>query len=236
MAWQRDGRGVDEVGRHQHPQQGSLGLPPPQRTQESTAMPEERASSRFRRVARHVTLSASSPRAVAWTGAAAVAAVVGPEQITDPLSILSGITSLPMRSNPFLHPTVPEWTGEMDAFERAARLDLAAAYRLCVEDELNEGVCNHLTVAMPGNDSFLVVPFGLHWGEVTASRLILVDGEGSVRKGPAGATVEDTAYLIHGAMHSELGDRGRCIMHTHMPYATALCALASDADKVAICN
>ena len=29
--------------------------------------------------------------------------------------------------------------------------------------------------------------------------------------------------MIHGAMHAELGDRGRCIMHTHQPYATALC-------------
>ena len=48
---------------------------------------------------------------------------------------------------------------------------------------------------MPGNFSFLVVPFGLHWGEVTASRLILVDGEGRVIKGPKGSMVEDTASL-----------------------------------------
>ena len=85
-------------------------------------------------------------------------------------------------------------------------------------------------MALPGNREFLVVPFGLHWAEVTASRLILVDGAGTVLKGPPGATVEDTAYLIHGAMHATLGDRGRCIMHTHMPYATTLCALGADCD------
>ena len=49
-----------------------------------------------------------------------------------------------MRSNPFLHGTLPAWSGDMGSFERAARSDLAAAYRLCVDDGLNEGVCNHL--------------------------------------------------------------------------------------------
>jgi ribulose-5-phosphate 4-epimerase/fuculose-1-phosphate aldolase len=163
--------------------------------------------------------------------AAAEPTVEAVNPISDPLGQHSGITGQPMRSNPFLHPTVPMWSGEMSEFEAAARRDLAAAYRLCVEDGLNEGVCNHLTVAMPGNQEFLVVPFGLHWGEVTASRLILVNGEGTVLKGPPGATVEDTAYMIHGAMHAALGDRGRCIMHTHMPYATTLCALASDSKE-----
>ena len=31
--------------------------------------------------------------------------------------------------------------------------------------------------------------------------------------------------LIHGAMHAALGDRARCVMHCHAPYATTLCAL-----------
>ena len=66
------------------------------------------------------------------------------DPISDPLSQRSGITGQPMRSNPFLHGTLPAWSGEMGTFERAARSDLAAAYRLCVDDGLNEGVCNHL--------------------------------------------------------------------------------------------
>jgi hypothetical protein len=33
---------------------------------------------------------------------------------------------------------------------------------------------------MPGNNSFLVIPFALHWGECTASRLIHVDIYGAV--------------------------------------------------------
>ena len=66
------------------------------------------------------------------------------DPISDPLSQRSGITGQPMRSNPFLHGTLPAWSGDMGRFERAARSDLAAAYRLCVDDGLNEGVCNHL--------------------------------------------------------------------------------------------
>eukprot|EP01052_Picozoa_sp_SAG31_P012092 SAG31_NODE_698_length_12746_cov_3.495136_5_plen_94_part_00 len=88
-----------------------------------------------------------------------------------------------------------ELARRMSEYERAARLDLAAAYRLCHDDGLNEGVCNHLTVAMPSNSEFLVIPFGLHWGECTASRLLLVNASGKVLKGSRGATVEDTACV-----------------------------------------
>ena len=40
-----------------------------------------------------------------------------------------------------------------------ARCDLAAAYHLCNQMDLNEGICNHLTVMVPGTtDRFLCVP------------------------------------------------------------------------------
>lgn len=47
-----------------------------------------------------------------------------------------------------------------------ARVDLAAAYHLCNEMDLNEGICNHLTVMVPGTtDRFLCIPYGLLWNE-----------------------------------------------------------------------
>ena len=145
--------------------------------------------------------------------------------------------------NPYLRSTLPDRGGltntdiaQMTQRERRLRVDLATAYRLCVEDNLNEGICNHLTAAMPGNASFLVIPFGLHWAEATASRLIEVDHSGKVMKGPIGSTAEDTAFLIHGAIHATLGSRALCCMHTHMPYASTLCALATDAREGQPCN
>ena len=62
------------------------------------------------------------------------------------------------------------------AEEWKARVDLAAAYRLCHLHKLNEGIVNHLTVMVPGQKNrFLVFPFGLMWNEVTASNLLVVD-------------------------------------------------------------
>ena len=101
-----------------------------------------------------------------------------------------------------------------------ARVDLAAAYRLAAMHGLNEGVCNHLTLLVPGTtDRFLLIPYGTHWSEVTASRLLIVDVEGRVLEGEGMA--EDTAFFIHGPLHAAYPE-WPCIMHTHMPYTLAL--------------
>ena len=60
-----------------------------------------------------------------------------------------------------------------------ARVDLAAAYRLAVRFGFHEGIDNHFTMMVPGSpDRFLLNAFGLHWSEVTASNLLVVDGTG----------------------------------------------------------
>ncbi len=102
-----------------------------------------------------------------------------------------------------------------------ARVDLAAALRWAAKFELNEGVCNHFSLAVPGTeDRFLLNPQGLHWSEIKASDLIVVDAEGNVLEG--NHTVEPTAFYIHSRIHLAKPE-ARCVLHTHMPYATALC-------------
>src|SRR5262245_65636919 len=65
-----------------------------------------------------------------------------------------------------------------------ARVDLAAALRLAVRFELNEGIDNHFTVMLPGVENrFLLHPFGLHWSEIRASDLIVVDYDGRTIEG-----------------------------------------------------
>jgi ribulose-5-phosphate 4-epimerase/fuculose-1-phosphate aldolase len=101
-----------------------------------------------------------------------------------------------------------------------ARVDLAAAYRLANRFGLNEGIDNHFTLMVPGSrDRFLLNAFGLHWSEVTASNLLVVDAKGKVVEGEGEA--ETTAVCIHAPIHVS-NARAACIMHTHMPYATAL--------------
>ena len=100
------------------------------------------------------------------------------------------------------------------------RIDLAAALRSASRLGLGEGICNHFSMALPGAPGhFLINPLGLHWSEVTPGDLVVVDAQG--RKVSGKHRVEPTAFFIHSAIH-----RGKhnaaCVMHTHMPYATAL--------------
>src|SRR5215468_9018984 len=101
-----------------------------------------------------------------------------------------------------------------------SRIDLAAALRCAARLGLHEGICNHFSLAVPGTaDRFLINPQGLHWSEITPADLVMTDSEGNVIEGRH--KVEATAFFIHGRIH-----RGKpnaaCVMHTHMPYATAL--------------
>jgi ribulose-5-phosphate 4-epimerase/fuculose-1-phosphate aldolase len=104
-----------------------------------------------------------------------------------------------------------------------ARVDLAAAYRLAHRFGFNEGIDNHFTLMLPeSRDRFLLNAFGLHWSEITASNLLVVDGQGKVVEGEGEA--ETTAVCIHAPVHLA-NPRAACILHTHMPYATALSML-----------
>ena len=48
-----------------------------------------------------------------------------------------------------------------------ARVHLAAALRMAVLHELDEGIDNHFTVEVPGRSGqYLILPFGRHWSEV----------------------------------------------------------------------
>lgn len=103
-----------------------------------------------------------------------------------------------------------------------ARIDLTAALRSAARMGLNEGVCNHFSLEMPGDPSrFLINPQGRHWSEITPADLMVVDEKGAVVEGRH--KVEPTAFFIHGRIH--LGRRKKCVLHTHMPFATALTIL-----------
>ncbi|MBS0380569.1 MAG: aldolase [Proteobacteria bacterium] len=107
--------------------------------------------------------------------------------------------------------------------ERQARVDLAACHRLAARFGLNEGIDNHLTLLVPGcADRFYLAPFGLLWSEVRASDLMELDFSGNVVAGRG--LVEDTALYIHLSLH-RLRPQARCVLHTHMPHATALSTL-----------
>lgn len=101
----------------------------------------------------------------------------------------------------------------------ALRADLALALRAAAHHGLAEGVCNHFSVELPDQSGrFLLNPRGLLWQEVQADDIVLVDTAGTALAGRH--PVESTAMFIHAAIHRIA--RQPCVLHTHMPHATAL--------------
>ena len=87
--------------------------------------------------------------------------------------------------------------------EWAARLQLAACYRIFAMLGWTEMIYNHITIRLPhsvsGDDKqFLINPFGLHYSEVTASNLVKINLKGDILDGskfpvnPAGFVLQST--------------------------------------------
>src|SRR5687767_7771165 len=100
-----------------------------------------------------------------------------------------------------------------------AKVHLAAAHRLAVLHELEEGIDNHFTVTVPGHeDRYLILPFGRHWSEARASDMLVFDESGATLEGEG--VVELSAQCIHAPIHRLTG--ARVVMHTHQTWALAL--------------
>jgi ribulose-5-phosphate 4-epimerase/fuculose-1-phosphate aldolase len=100
-----------------------------------------------------------------------------------------------------------------------AKTQLAAAHRLAVLHDLEEGIDNHFTVTVPGReDQYLILPFGLHWSEARASDMIVFNESGATLEGDG--VVELSAQCIHAPIHRICG--ARVVLHTHQPWAVAL--------------
>lgn len=115
--------------------------------------------------------------------------------------------------------------GQSTEAERTARVELAAAYRIAALEGLDDGVFNHFSLAVPGEEGrFLLKPFGPLFSEASAAGLIKVDVDGRIVAGDG--VWEPTAFHIHSRIHRAV-PRARCVMHTHMPYVTAQTSLAN---------
>lgn len=106
------------------------------------------------------------------------------------------------------------------------REQLSLAFRLAERFGFHEGICNHFSLALEGDQElYLINPYGLHWSEITPDALLLIDGEGQILEGDG--ELEDSARFIHVAGH-RANVRHKALLHTHMPYATALTMLQGD--------
>ena len=111
------------------------------------------------------------------------------------------------------------------AVEATTRVDLATAFRWAARLTMHEACANHFSAAVSGDGSrFLLNPQGAHFSRITASSLVLLDAHAAGTHGPA-SNVDPTAWYLHAHLHQHV-PRARVVLHTHMPYTTALACLA----------
>jgi ribulose-5-phosphate 4-epimerase/fuculose-1-phosphate aldolase len=108
--------------------------------------------------------------------------------------------------------------------EWAARVQLAAAYRIFDHLGWGELIYNHISLRVPGPEShFLINPFGLHYREVCASNLVKVDVRGQII-GTSDWPINPAGFTFHGKIHEQRPDV-HCVMHVHTTPTMAVCCL-----------
>ena len=108
--------------------------------------------------------------------------------------------------------------------EWAARVQLAAAYRIFDLLGWTELIYNHISLRLPGPERhFLINPFGLHYSEVTASNLVKIDLAGNV-VGESRWPINPAGFTPHATIHANIAN-AHCVMHTHTTAGMAVACL-----------
>ncbi len=110
------------------------------------------------------------------------------------------------------------------ATEQDVRRHLCAVYRLLAHFGMDDLIYTHASARVPGEDAFLLNPFGLLFAEITPRSLVKLAFDGTV--------LDDTAHVANAAgfvIHSGVL-AGRpdvaCVIHTHTRSGVALACLA----------
>ncbi len=119
-------------------------------------------------------------------------------------------------------------TVEDERLHRKQRL--AAGFRLFSRFGFDEGVAGHITARDPENtDCFWVNPFGMHFGHVRVSDLILVNHDGEVIEGDR--AVNTAAFAIHSQVHAARPD-AVAAAHSHSIYGKSWSSLGRTLDPI----
>jgi ribulose-5-phosphate 4-epimerase/fuculose-1-phosphate aldolase len=112
---------------------------------------------------------------------------------------------------------------QVSAEEWQVRVDLAAFYRLVEHYGWVDLIYTHISARVPGEDgNFLLNPYGLMFGEITASSLIKVNMDNEIVL-ENGYEVNQAGFTIHSAIMDGCPDVA-CAAHTHTPAGMAVSA------------
>jgi ribulose-5-phosphate 4-epimerase/fuculose-1-phosphate aldolase len=107
---------------------------------------------------------------------------------------------------------------------------LAGALRLFARLGFDEGAAGHVTARDPIKpDHFWINPFGMHFGHVRVSDLLLVDAAGSVVSGTG--RVNPAGFTIHSQVHAARPDVVASA-HAHSMYGRAWSSLGRRLDPL----
>lgn len=125
----------------------------------------------------------------------------------------------------------PTMTFDSPDEERTYRKQrLAAAFRLFSKFGFDEGVAGHITARDPEKDDhFWVNPFGMHFGHISVSDLILVNHQGEVVVGDKPVNI--AAFAIHSQVHAARPDVVAAA-HAHSVYGKSWSSLGRLLDPI----
>ncbi len=125
----------------------------------------------------------------------------------------------------------PTFTFDSPEEERLHRKQrLAAAFRLFSKFGFDEGVAGHITARDPERtDHFWVNPFGMHFGHIKVSDLLLVNHEGEIVEGDR--PVNGAAFAIHSQIHAARPDVVAAA-HAHSIYGKSWSSLGRTLDPI----
>ncbi len=107
---------------------------------------------------------------------------------------------------------------------------LAAAFRLFSKFGFDEGVAGHITARDPElTDHFWVNPFGMHFGHIRVSDLLLVRHDGQIVEGTR--PVNQAAFAIHSEVHAARPDVIGAA-HSHSVYGKTWSSLGRLLDPI----
>ena len=124
----------------------------------------------------------------------------------------------------------PPTFATVEEVRRYRKQRLAASFRLFGRFGYDEGVAGHITVRDPEHpDYFWVNPFGVYFGHIRASDLILVNDKGEVIEG--NYPVNTAAFAIHSRVHAARPDV-IAAAHSHSMYGKTWSSLGRLLDPI----
>jgi ribulose-5-phosphate 4-epimerase/fuculose-1-phosphate aldolase len=125
---------------------------------------------------------------------------------------------------------VPRLEGKVSDAEWRIRKDLAATYRLIAMHGWSDLVFTHISARLPDepNDKgemehrFLINPYGVMFDEMTASALVKIDMNGTIKQDTP-YFVNPAGFTIHSAVHMARDD-AHFVIHVHTANGMAVSA------------